>query len=140
VRNLSDSETAVIAILGTDFKSYPTLGPSRNANVTTEIGGNYTVTVVMSTIDAQTYRSNLQTLKKNVQQIVDGSASNDERLKYFAYLAGINSAISQAQAAGGASCSGKITLDESKPTNVSVSVSWISNLGSGYWQLSCDSA
>ena len=139
VRNLSGSETAVIAVLADDVKSYPTLGPNHNAVVTTAVGGQYQVFVVMSAIDAQNYRNNLQTLKANVQKIVDGTASNDEKVLFFSYLAQINNAIAQAQGPGGASCTGTVKLNEKTAASVSVSVNWLSTLGSGSWQLGCGS-
>jgi hypothetical protein len=139
VRNLSSTETAVLAIIADDVKSYPTLGPNHNAVATTALGGTYQVIVVMSTIDAQNYRNNLQTLKQNVQKVVDGTASNDEKVLFFTYLAQINNAIAQAQNAGGASCSGKIKLNENSAASVSVSVNWVTTLGSGSWQLGCGS-
>jgi hypothetical protein len=138
VRNLSNSEVAVLAVLADDVKSYPTVPAGGNALVTTSVGGRYSVTVVMSGIDAQTYRSNLQTLKSNAQKVVDGTASNDEKVLFFTYLAGINQAIVQANS-GGASCSGKINLSETDSSSVSAQVSWIPTLGGGYWSLACTS-
>jgi hypothetical protein len=139
VTNTSTTETAVIAVIGDDFKSYPVLGPGASAKVTTEVGGTYVVTVIMSAVDAQTYRNNLQTLKQNVTKVVDGTASNDEKTLFFTYLAGINAAISQAQASGGASCSGRIKVSENEAASVSTTVAWQSTLGSGFWSLTCGS-
>ncbi len=139
VTNTSTTETAVIAILGDDVKSYPTLGPGRSAEATTEVGGDYQVVVIMSAIDAQTYRANLQTLKQNVTKVIDGTASNDEKVLFFSYLAQINTAIAQANNAGGASCTGRIELKEDAAVSVSVAVAWTSTLGSGFWSLTCGS-
>lgn len=139
VTNTSTTETAVIAVLGDDFKSYPTLGPGASAKVTTEVGGAYQVIVIMSAVDAQDYRNNLQTLKQNVTKVVDGTASNDEKILFFTYLAGINAAISQSQAAGGASCTGRIKVSEDATASVAAQVSWTSTLGSGFWSLACGS-
>jgi hypothetical protein len=138
VRNLSNTETAVLAVMAPDVKSYPTLAAGRNAVVTTSVGGTYTVTVVMSGIDLQTYRANLRDLRSNVQKVVDGSASNDEKVRFFSYLAGINAALAQAQA-GGASCSGKINLAEDANASVSAQVNWVTTLGGGFWELACSS-
>jgi hypothetical protein len=138
VRNISDSETAVLAVIADDVKSYPTLVAGANANVVTSVGGSYTVTVIMSGIDAQTYRSNLQTLRSNVLKVVDGTASSDEKVRFFTYLAEINQAIAQVQN-GGASCTGKINLSEDKPASVSAQVAWVRSLGSGFWSLPCSS-
>ena len=139
VRNLSTTETAVLAILADDVKSYPTLPAGGTAVVTTSVGGMYTVEVIMSTIDAQTYRSNLQTLRSNVMKVVDGTASNDEKVLFFTYLAGINQAIAQANSGGGTSCDGKINLSETKAASVSAQVSWVTTLGGGFWSLACSS-
>jgi hypothetical protein len=138
IRNFSNTETAVIAVIADDVKSYPTLGPNRNAVITTATGGNYQVLVVMSSIDAQNYRNNLEVLRQNVMKIVDGTASNDEKVRFFGHLAEINSAIAQAQPFG-ASCSGKINLSEDQAEGVSVEVNWIPTLGSGSWSLACGS-
>lgn len=139
VRNISNTETAVLAIIADDVKSYPTLVAGANANVFTTVGGNYTVIVVMSAVDAQDYRNNLKTLKANVTKVVDGTASNDEKVLFFTYLAQINAAINQTHTSGGASCSGKITLNEDKAANVSAQVAWVVTLGSGFWSLACSS-
>ena len=139
VTNTSNTETAVIAVLGDDFKSYPTLGSGGSASITTEVGGAYEVVVIMSTVDAQVYRNTLQTLKQNVTKVVDGTASNDEKILFFTYLAGINAAISQSEAAGGASCTGRIKVSEGEAASVSAQVVWTSTLGSGFWSLTCGS-
>jgi len=139
VRNLSNTETAVLAVRGDDFKSYPTLGPNHNAVISTEVGGAYQVLVVMSAIDAQTYRNNLQLLKQNVTTVVDGTASNDEKVLFFSYLAQINSALAQTYDSGGASCTGQIELNEDTSASVSVTINWTSTLGSGFWSLTCGS-
>jgi hypothetical protein len=139
VRNLSTTETAVLAVLADDVKSYPTLAAGGSAVVTTSVGGKYTVTVVMSAIDAQTYRTNLQTLRSNVMKVVDGTASNDEKVQFFTYLAGINEAIAQTNSGGGASCTGNINLSETKAASVSAQVSWVTTLGGGFWSLACSS-
>jgi hypothetical protein len=139
VRNLSQTETVVLAVLADDVKSYPTLAPGANALITTEIGGTYTVTVVMSAVDVQDYQTNLRTLKSNVQKVVDGTASNDEKVLFFTYLAGINAAIAQSHATGGASCSGKINLSEDESSSVAAQVFWQPTLGSGFWSLACSS-
>lgn len=139
VSNLSSTETAVLAIIADDVKSYPTLGPGATAVVTTAVGGDYQVVVVMSAVDAQTYRNNLQTLKQNVSKVIDGTASTDEKVLYFTYLAQINSAIAQASTTGGAGCSGSIELNDESAEGVLVTVNWIPTLGSGSWQVSCGS-
>ena len=139
VRNLSNTETAVIAVLADDVKSYPTLGPNRNAVITTETGGAYQVIVVMTGVDMQNYRSNLQLLKHNAQVVIDGTASNDEKVLFFTYLAQINAAIAQSQNGGGASCTGTIKLSEDEAASVSAQVTWVTTLGGGFWSLACSS-
>ncbi|HUP83051.1 MAG TPA: hypothetical protein VM284_02560 [Candidatus Limnocylindria bacterium] len=139
VTNTSASETAIVAIQGDDIKSYPTLGPGASATVATSTGGTYTVTVIMSTVDATSYRNNLQTLRSNVEKVIDGTASSDEKIVFFTHLAGVKVAIQQAQGAGGASCSGSIKLSEGEAASVAAVVTWQSSLGSGFWSMTCGS-
>jgi hypothetical protein len=139
VTNTSATDTAVVAILADDAKSYPTLGPGASATVKTNIGGTYRVIVVFEQQNLVEYLDSLKALRGNVEKIIDGTSSTDEKILFFTHLATIKSAISQVEQTGGAGCSGKIKLGSEEDSAVQATVNNTSVNGTGVWDISCGS-
>ena len=139
VTNTSATETAVIAILGDDVHSYPTLGTGKSAIVKTNVGGHYEVRVVMTPQQVQDYRTSLQILKSNTSKVLDGTATTEDMTAWFARLAGVNAALAALNTGGAAGCTGTVDLKASDPS-VLANVTWTDQLGSGFWAASCGSS
>jgi hypothetical protein len=133
------TETAVVAIIANDVKSYPTLAGGATASVETNVGGAYQVRVVMTPENTQRYREDLVSLKQIVQQFVDGAASTDEKTRLFAKLAGINAAIAALEQTNAAGCSGNIEINQDNPEIVNATVTWVRQSGAGFWDTTCGS-
>jgi hypothetical protein len=133
------TEPAVVAILADDVKSYPTIPGGGTASVTTNVGGAYTVNVVMSAENALEYRAELTQLRRTVEKLIDGSLSSDEKIYLFTSLAGIKSAISRFEQGQGAGCSGRIKLNRDNAETVNTIVTFRSQSGSGFWDIACGS-
>jgi hypothetical protein len=139
VTNTSTSETAVIAILADDVKSYPTLAPGQSATVKTNVGGRYEVRVVMTPENATEYRAQLTSLRRLVEKQIDGSADSTDKVKLFTDLAGIKTAIKALEAANAAGCTGTIKLGADDETQVAATVAWQTTSGAGFWDIACGS-
>jgi hypothetical protein len=139
VTNLSSSETAVVAIIADDVKSYPTLTPGQSVTVKSNVGGTYQVRVVMTQENATEYRAELMSLRSLVEKQIDGSASADEKVELFTSLAGINAAIQRFESGNAAGCSGKVTPKTDEDVAVQATVTWQTTSGSGFWDSSCGS-
>jgi hypothetical protein len=140
VANAGGAESAVIAILADDVRSYPTLGPGGSATVKTNVGGRYEVRVVMTPENATQYRAELQSLRRLVEKAVDGTADPAEKTKLFVDLAGIKAAIRALESGGGAGCTGQLQLSTEQTTQVSATVSWTPTSGGGFWDVTCGSS
>ena len=134
------TEPAVVAIIADDVKSYPTLASGASATVATNVGGRYSVSVTMTPEQLLEYRSDLLALRRTVEKLVDGTATNEEKVYAFTSLAGIKAALAQLNSGQGASCGGNITLSQEKAVSVSVAVQWIPQSGAGFWDLTCGSS
>lgn len=139
VLNTGDTETAVVAILADDVKSYRVLAPDSAVAVKTNVGGSYQVRVVMTPESTQIYRQNLASLKQLVQKQVDGTATTQEKIRLFSDLAGINAAIAALEQANAAGCSGTITLSADEPVSVKAAVRWVPQGVAGFWDANCPS-
>jgi hypothetical protein len=139
VTNTGDTETAVVAILADDVKSYPTLASGSSASVKTNVGGAYQVRVVMTPENAQRYRDNLNSLKQLVQKQVDGTATTQEKTRLFSDLAGINAAIKALEQANAAGCSGNLALSPDEALTASATIAWVPQAGAGFWDTTCPS-
>jgi hypothetical protein len=135
VTNTGSQNTAVIAVLLDDVKSYPTLGPGASASVGTYVGGTYQIRVVMTPEQAQVYRDDLLALRRLLEIQVDGTASAEEKVQAFVALAGVKASLAAMQASGAAGCSGRIDPGGT----VAASVAWVSRSGAGFWDVSCGS-
>jgi hypothetical protein len=133
------SEVAVVAIIGPDVKSYPTLGSGATASAETNVGGAYQVVVVMTPEQTLEYGDELANLKRTVQKLVDGSLSTEEKTYLFTKLAGINAALASLQQGSSASCSGIINLRRDNPEIVNATVAWVTQSGTGFWEMTCGS-
>ena len=140
VTNISDGQTAVIAILADDVKSYPTLAAGGTASVETNVGGQYLVSVVMTPENAATYRSELQSLRRLVEKHVDGATDPAEKTRLFVDLAGIKAAIQALESQNAAGCSGTIGLNTDDAANVTATVRWSQTSGGGFWDVTCGSS
>jgi hypothetical protein len=133
------SDPAVVAIIGPDVKSYPTLAGGATASAETNVGGQYQVRVVMTPENAQRYRDDLIALKRDVQKLVDGSLTTSEKTTLFSRLAGINAAIAALEQANAAGCSGNITLNHDNTETVNATVNFVRAAGGGFWDTTCGS-
>jgi hypothetical protein len=140
VTNTGTTEAAVVAIAADDVKSYPTLAPGQSATVTTNVGGAYRVSVVMTPENAIEYRAELVSLRRLVERQISGSTSPAEKTELFLKLAGIKAAIVAFEQTNAAGCSGQITLSTDQAASVSASAKWVTQGGSGFWELSCGSS
>jgi hypothetical protein len=140
VTNTGATETAVVAIIAPDVKSYPTLGPGASATAETNIGGAYQVLVVMTPENRDAYRQSLLDLRRSVERLVDGSASSEERILLFTKLAGIKASIQALENSNAASCSGRIELSQDEAASVTATVTWVAQGDSGFWDLTCGSS
>jgi hypothetical protein len=134
------TEPAVVAIVADDVKTYPTIASGGSASAQTNVGGRYTVSVTMTAQQIIEYKSDLQDLRRTVEKLIDGTASAEEKVYAFTSLAGIKAALGQLNAGGGASCSGNIKLSQEDAVSVSASVRWVTQSGSGFWDLTCGSS
>lgn len=132
-------EPAVVAISADDVKSYPTLAGGATASAETNVGGRYSVSVVMTPENTQRYRDELATMRRTVEQLIDGSISAADKTQLFIKLAGIKAAISALEVTNAASCSGVINLDRDNAAQVSATVRWETQGAGGFWDLSCGS-
>lgn len=133
------TESAVIAIIAADVKSYPTLGPGQSASVETNVGGGYDVRVVMTPENAASYRAELQSLRSLVEKQIDGTANAADKTKLFIDLAGVKAAIRALESQNAAGCSGRIRLTTESKVSVNATVSWSTTSGSGFWEATCGS-
>lgn len=133
------TEPAVVAIIGPDVKSYPTLAGGGSASVTTNTGGPYEVRVVMTPENAQRYRTELLALRAAVEKLVDGSLTSVEKTNLFLNLAGIKAAIVALEQANAAGCSGRIELGQDAAETVNATVAWVAQSGAGFWDATCGS-
>lgn len=134
------TESAVVAILADDAKSYPTLAAGQSVTVKTNVGGTYQVRVVMTPENAAAYRSNLSTLRNLVEKQIDATTNVSEKTKLFVDLAGIKASITSMSIANAAGCSGRIALNTEDSTSVSATVTWSPTTGGGFWDASCGSS
>jgi hypothetical protein len=132
-------EPGVLSITAGDVKSYPTLNGGAAASVTTNVGGQYQVTVIMTPESAIEYRAELTELRSSVEKLISGSSSAAEKTRAYVALAGIKEAIQGFEQGSGASCSGRIKLDADDPATVNATVTWVTQSGSGFWDLTCGS-
>lgn len=132
-------EPAVVAILVDDVKAYPTLVRGQATTVLTNTGGSYQVSVVMTAESAIAYKAELVELRRTVEKIINGSADSAEKTRAFVALAGIKSAIQRYESGSGASCSGRIKLAKDEAARVDATVQWVTQSGSGFWDLTCGS-
>lgn len=139
VTNSGNAESAVIAIISDDVKSYPTLGPGQSASVETNVGGTYQVRVVMTPENAAAYRAELQSLRALVEKQIDGTANAADKTKLFIDLAGVKAAIRALESQNAAGCSGSIRLSTESKATVSATVSWSATSGGGFWDATCGS-
>jgi hypothetical protein len=133
------NDPAVVAIIGPDVKSYPTLAGGATATVETNVGGTYQVRVVMSPENAQAYRDRLGELRRKVEQLIAGSLSPVEKTRLFLDLSGIKAAITAFENSGGAGCSGTIKLDQDEEATVVATVNFVDTSGEGFWDATCGS-
>lgn len=133
------TEPAVVAIVADDVKTYPTIVSGGSASAQTNVGGRYTVSVTMTAQQVTEYKSDLQNLRRTVEKLIDGTASAEEKVYAFTSLAGIKAALVQLNSGVGASCSGNMKLSQDSAVSVGASVSWVSQSGSGFWDLNCGS-
>jgi hypothetical protein len=139
VINTSATESAVVAIIADDAKSYPTLAPGQSATVKTNVGGRYEVRVVMTPENAAAYRSNLTTLRNLVEKQIDAATNAGEKTKLFIDLAGIKAAIAALSSANAAGCAGRVTLSTDSESSVSATLGWSPTTGGGFWDATCGS-
>jgi hypothetical protein len=139
VTNLSASETAVVAIIADDVKSYPTLTPGQSVTVKSNVGGTYQVRVVMTQENATEYRAELLSLRRLVERQIDGTASSDEKITLFTNLAGIKAAIQGFESGNAAGCSGKVTQKTDEEVAVQATETWQATSVSGFRDTSCAS-
>ena len=132
-------DTAVVAIIGPDVKSYPTLAGGATASAETNVGGAYEVRVVMTPENAQLYRDDLLALRSSVEKLIDGSLSSDEKTTLFIRLAGIKAAIAALETSGAGGCSGRIELNQDNAEIVNATVSFVRAAGGGFWDATCGS-
>jgi len=130
---------AVVAIIATDVKSYPTLAGGATASVQTNVGGSYQVRVVMDPQNAQRYHDELVALRSSVEKLIGGSSSSAEKTALFIKLAGIKAAIASLETSGLGGCSGTIELNQDNAQTVNVSVGWVDQGASGFWDVTCGS-
>src|SRR5687768_9595078 len=128
VSNLG-TETAVVAIIANDVKSYPTLAGGATASAYTNVGGVYEVRVVMTPENTERYRQDLVSLRQSVEKLISGSASPVEKTRLFLDLSGIKAAIQALETGNAAGCSGRIELDQTKSETVNATVSWVITSG-----------
>jgi hypothetical protein len=139
VTNASGTEVAVVAIVADDVKSYPTLASGQSATVETNVGGQYQVRVVMTPENAAAYRAELSSLRKLVENRIDGTADAGEKTRLFVDLAGIKASIEALENQQAAGCSGRIELSTEETASVSATVTWSTTSGSGHWNVICGS-
>lgn len=139
VTNVSADQTAVIAILADDVKSYPTLDSGGSATIQTNVGGTYQVRVVMTPENAAEYRAELVSLRRLVEMRLDGTADPVAKTRLFLDLAGIKAAIQALENERAAGCSGRITLSTDEAAGVMATVNWSATSGSGFWDATCGS-
>lgn len=133
------SESAVLAIIAADVKSYPTLAGGATASAETNVGGGYEVRVVMTPENAQRYRQDLMTLRTSVEKLIDGALTPTDKTLLFIQLAGIKASIQALEQTNAAGCSGTIELNQDNTENVTASVHWVPQGGSGFWDAICGS-
>jgi hypothetical protein len=133
------TEPAVVAIVADDVRSYPTIAGGAAASAPTNVGGRYTVSVTMTAQQVIEYRADLLALRRTVEKLVDGPMSSEEKVYLFTKLAGIKAALGQLNSGVGASCSGNIKLSQDNAAIVNATVAWVTQSGSGFWDLTCGS-
>ena len=133
------TEPAVLAIVADDVKSYPTLASGSTTSVETNVSGQYRVIVAMSPESAVEYRAELMALRSTVEKLLAGSLDSAEKTRLFISLAGIKNAIARLEDPNGASCSGLIELKHQDPETVNATVAFVTQSGSGFWDLACGS-
>jgi hypothetical protein len=138
VSNLG-TETAVVAIIANDVKSYPTLAGGATASAETHVGGAYQLRVVMTPENTQRYRDDLLSLRRIVERFVDGAAATEEKTRLFTNLAGIKAAIAALEQANAAGCSGTIEINQDTAEIVNATVTWVRQSGAGFWDATCGS-
>ena len=139
VTNTGATQTAVVAIIASDVKSYPTLQAGASATAETNVGGAYQVLVVMTPENQDAYRQSLVDLRRSVERLIDGTASSEEKTQLFIKLAGIKASIQALENSSAASCSGNISLSQDDAASVSATVTWVAQGDSGFWDLTCGS-
>ena len=137
VTNVGATESAVVAIIAPDVKSYPTVAPGGSASVETNVGGSYQVIVVMTPENRDAYRQSLLDLRASVERLINGSATSDEKVLLFTKLAGIKASIQALENTNAASCSGNIEIKQDEAVTVSATISWVAQGDSGFWDLTC---
>lgn len=133
------TDVAVVAIIGPDVKSYPTLAGGATASAETNVGGQYEVRVVMTPENTQQYRDDLLALKRDVTKLVDGTLTAAEKTTLFSRLAGIKAAIAALEQANAAGCSGNIEINQDKTEIVNATVAFVRASGGGFWDATCGS-
>jgi hypothetical protein len=134
------TEVAIVAISAEDVKSYPTIAGGGTGSAQTNVGGAYTVSVTMTQQQTLEYRDDLLNLRRTVERLVDGSATSEEKVYAFTKLAGIKAALAQLNSGSGASCSGNIKLKPDDAVTVNATVEWVTQSGTGFWNLNCGSS
>ena len=140
VTNVGSTETAIVAIIAPDAKTYPTLAPGGSAAVETLVGGTYQVIVVMTSENRDAYRQSLLDLRARVEKLIDGGATNDEKVELFTKLAGIKASIRALENSNAASCTGNIKISQDEAASVTATVNWVVQGDSGFWDLTCGSS
>jgi hypothetical protein len=133
------NEAAVLAITADDARSYPTLPGGGSASVVTNVGGRYRVRVLMTPENAERYRADLLSLRRNVTDMIAGSASAEEKTRLFIELAGIKAQLVELEQGGSAGCDGAIRLDPENAQTVRVTVQWVGQGQAGFWDATCGS-
>lgn len=133
------TDTAVVAIIANDVKSYPTLAGGATASAYTNVGGVYEVRVVMTPENIERYRQDLFDLRRSVEALIDGTASSADKVTLFTKLAGIKASIQALENSNAAGCSGSITLNQDEAASVTATVTWVPQGDSGFWDLTCGS-
>lgn len=139
VDNVSTDQTAVVAVIAQDVRSYPTLAAGQTAEVQTNVGGPYQVLVVMTPENTSAYRDELRSLRRLVEKQVDGATDPAEKTQLFIDLAGIKAAIQALEDGNAAGCSGRLTLSTDHEEVVAATVRWSTTSGGGFWSVTCGS-
>jgi hypothetical protein len=135
----SGDEPAVVSIVAPDVKSYPTLVAGATASAQTNVGGQYSVQVVMTPENAAAYRQDLATMRQRVEALISEEPDPTIKTELFVQLAGIKASILALEQGQGAGCSGTIELTRDNAATVNATVTWREQSGAGFWDMTCGS-